>query len=254
MFKSNIGNIKISAVSYLNTLPFLYGLQNFVEFEQLDISLDIPSVCASKLITNQVDIGLVPIAIIPELKQYYIISDYCIGANGNVDSVLLLSEVPLNKIEKIYLDYQSRTSVMLLKILAENYWNIKPEFITANKGYENLIGNKTAGLIIGDRTFSLNKDYKYKYDLAGEWKKFTNMPFVFAAWIANKKIDNKFTSKFNKSLKYGLDNINTVVDNNYKQNINKKVDLYKYLSQNISYNLDESKKKSMELFFSYWSS
>ena len=99
-----IKKIKVSAVSYLNTLPFLFGINNSEVQEELDLSLDIPSDCAKKLLKGEVDLGLVPIAVIPELKQHYIVSDYCIGTEGKVESVALFSEVSLNEIEEIYLE------------------------------------------------------------------------------------------------------------------------------------------------------
>ncbi|NQX96939.1 MAG: hypothetical protein HRT73_03545 [Flavobacteriales bacterium] len=99
-----VKKIKVSAVSYLNTLPFIYGINNSEVMEGIDLSLDIPSDCAKKLLSGEVDLGLVPIAILPQLKEYHIISDYCIGAEGKVDSVALYSDVPLNEIEYIYLD------------------------------------------------------------------------------------------------------------------------------------------------------
>jgi len=111
--------LKISAVSYLNTLPFLYGIKNSGLAEKTVFEQDIPSICASKLLNNEVDIALVPIAVIPLMKESYIISDYCIGASGKVKTVLLLSDVPLNEIKSIYLDYQSKTSVNLIRILAK---------------------------------------------------------------------------------------------------------------------------------------
>ena len=109
--------IKVSAVSYLNTIPFIYGLRNSELMQQIDLYIDCPSVCADKLINNQVDIGLVPVVILDQLNNPKIISDYCIGANGPVDTVCIYSDVPIEEIESIYLDYQSRTSVELLKIL-----------------------------------------------------------------------------------------------------------------------------------------
>ena len=188
-----LNKIKISAVSYQNTIPFLYGMENseFID-RNTCVSLDIP-----KLLDNEVDIGLVPIAILPQLSEFEIITDYCIGAEGDVKSVLLLSDVPLNKIEKVYLDYQSRTSVNLLIVLAQNFWKINPVFKHARPGYESEITGKTAGVVIGDRTFALKKNYKYAYDLAGEWTKFTGLPFVFACWVSNKKIDFDFIKQFN---------------------------------------------------------
>src|ERR1039458_6553628 len=105
-----IDKIKISVVSYLNSKPFIYGLQHSTFLNEIDLQLDIPSVCAQKLIDGQVDIGLIPVAALPQLKDPYIITDYCIGAEGKVASVMLYSNVPLHEITAILLDYQSKTS------------------------------------------------------------------------------------------------------------------------------------------------
>src|ERR1051325_9156814 len=95
--------LRISAVSYVNAKPFVYGIEKSGFLKEYDLSLDVPSVCAEKLITGKVDIGLAPIAIIPLLKEYYIFPDFCIGADGPVKSVILYSEVPLNEIQAIHL-------------------------------------------------------------------------------------------------------------------------------------------------------
>ncbi|MFM9066073.1 MAG: MqnA/MqnD/SBP family protein, partial [Planctomycetota bacterium] len=103
--------VRLSIVSYLNSLPFLHGLQQLSEIEELHISVDIPSACAEKLASGAVDIGLIPVAAIPGIKNAEIFSDYCIACDGKVGSVLLVSEVPIEEIESVLLDYQSRTSV-----------------------------------------------------------------------------------------------------------------------------------------------
>jgi chorismate dehydratase len=241
--------IKISAVSYLNTLPFLFGIKNSGLIDKIIFEQDIPSVCASKLLNNQVDIALVPVAVIPLMKESYIVSDYCIGASGRVKTVLLLSDVPLNEIKSVYLDYQSRTSVNLIKVLAKKYWKIKPEWKNTRKGYESKIKRENAGLIIGDRTFHLEKNYPYVYDLAEEWKRYTKLPFVFAAWVANKPINKNFITEFNKALNFGIEHINRVVSEYYTAFPGSKIDLHKYFTQYISYQLDKDKKRAMERFF-----
>jgi len=116
--------IKISAVSYTNTLPFIYGIENSKIINHIELSKDIPSVCAQKLLENKVDLGLIPVVILPKLNHYEIISDYCIGASGPVKSVILASFKPLNEIKTIFLDYHSRSSVMLTRILANKFWKI----------------------------------------------------------------------------------------------------------------------------------
>ncbi len=87
--------IKISAISYLNTKPFLYGLFQKGIDELTEMSFDIPSVCAQKLISGEVDLGLIPVAVIPQIKNPYIISDYCIGTEGEVKTVSIFGKKPL---------------------------------------------------------------------------------------------------------------------------------------------------------------
>lgn len=239
--------IKISAVSYSNTLPFIYGLEHSDIFSQIDLKLDIPSDCADKLLNEEVDIGLVPVAVIPKLKEHYVISDYCIGAKGKVNSVLLLSDVPLNEITEIHLDYQSRTSVDLLQILAKEYWGISPLFKKAKKGFEDNIEGTVAGLIIGDRTFNLKKEYNYQLDLAEEWFNYTGLPFVFACWVSNKQLPVEFIENFNQALSKGVNQIKKGAETWNSKKISKEK-LYDYLTNDIDYLLDKDKLKAIQLF------
>ncbi len=242
--------IKISCVSYLNSKPFIFGLQNAEIKNEIDLQLDIPSVCAQKLEEGVVDIGLVPVAALSASDDFHIISDYCIGADGEVGSVVLASDVPLHHIQNILLDYQSRTSVILAQVLAEKFWKIQPQFHDTRQNYESIIGGTTAGIIIGDRTFELKSKFKYIYDLAHEWKLFTNLPFVFACWVANKDIDRNFVKRFNEALRFGLMNSEKVVTE-FKNETGMDVDVKDYLENKISYAFDEHKKFAMELFLTY---
>ena len=239
--------LKISAVSYLNTVPFIHGLKQSELIHNIDLQLDYPSICADKLINGTVDLALVPVVVIPKLKDSHIISDYCIGADGAVDTVCLYSDVPITEIESIALDYQSRTSVALLKILLKEYWQLNPELKKADVGFEENIKGKHAALVIGDRAFALNDKHAYIYDLSAIWKEMTGLPFVFAAWVANKKLPQDFIIAFNKALEKGLSDIDTALvleGANYPNCTNPE----DYLNNKISYNLDAEKQKGMELF------
>ncbi|MEA2040994.1 MAG: menaquinone biosynthesis protein [Bacteroidota bacterium] len=241
--------LKISIVSYLNSLPFTFGLENYNNFSNLfEATKDFPSACADKLKTGQTDIGLIPVAELPNVKSGRIISDYCIGANGKVKTVLLVSQVPLHNMETILLDYQSGTSVTLCKILDKEFWHSSPKYQHGKKGYESEIKGNTGGVIIGDRTFNLPKPFKYIYDLSEEWKKHTGLAFTFAVWAANKKISADFTEKFNKALTFGLQNIDTVTKKYADNQYITAERLKEYLEKDISYAYDEEKKKSVELF------
>lgn len=238
--------LRISAVSYINAKPYVYGIEKGGFLKEYSLSLDLPSVCAEKLIKGKVDIGLAPIAIIPNLKEHYIIPDFCIGANGPVRSVMLYSEAPLKEIKSIYLDNQSRTSAMLVQILAACFWKISPQWKEAKKGYEKKINETTAGLIIGDRNFSLTQKYKFMYDLSEEWKLYTGLPFVFACWITNKKLDESVAMAFYNSLRFGVSHTNKAVEELSKQYDEKMI--LNYLNHNINYNFDAPKQTAMNLF------
>ena len=239
--------LKISAVSYLNTIPFIHGLKQSELIKTIDLQLDYPSICADKLINGTVDLALVPVAVIPKLKEAYIISDYCIGANGAVDTVCLYSDVPIEEIESIALDYQSRTSVALLRVLLKEYWQLNPELKKANVGFEENIKGNHAALVIGDRAFALNTKHAYIYDLSAIWKEMTGFPFVFAAWVANTKLPQDFIISFNKALEKGLSNIDKALalEGDSYPNCENPED---YLNNKISYSLDSEKQKGMELF------
>ena len=241
---------KISVVNYLNSRPFIFGLENSELSKDIDLQLDIPSVCAEKLEEGTIDIGLVPVAVLPEMEEYYFISDYCIGANGEVGSVLLLSDVPLNEIKTILLDYQSRTSVLLAQILAEKFWKISPQWTDAEENFESEIHGPVAAVVIGDRTFELKNKFKYVYDLAAEWKKFTQLPFVFACWVSNKELDRSFVKQFNEALRFGLRNVEEVI-NQYKKEKGNNLDVKDYLENKISYAFDERKKFALDLLLKY---
>ncbi len=242
--------LKISVVSYLNSKPFIYGFRKANFNSIADIELDIPSACAEKLLSEKVDIGLVPVAILTQLSSYFIISDYCIGSDGPVDSVLLLSNQPMDKIKNIFLDYQSRTSVLLTRVLSKFYWNIAPLFLSSDPSYENLIEGDTAGVVIGDRAILLKNKFKYCYDLSDEWKKFTGLPFVFAVWTARNQPDSEFVLKFNAAIAEGMKLIPEIAKKEKTDDISEEF-IYNYLTESIDFDFDETKKKALTLFLEY---
>ncbi|MBU8893928.1 MAG: menaquinone biosynthesis protein [Bacteroidales bacterium] len=246
-----MSKIRISAVSYINTLPFIYGIENSGILNQIELTKDIPSLCAQKLLENKVDLGLVPVAVIPKLTNHEIVSDFCIGASGPVRSVILGSNCPLDEIKTIYLDYHSRSSVMLTRILARHFWNINVNWADTTDGFENRIKENEAGVIIGDKALTAEKKFPFVYDLAEEWIKFTNLPFVFAAWVANKKLSESFINDFNAALSYGTKHIDDMVNSTIFSDIPKHIDPKEYLIKNIDYYLDDKKTEGMKLFLKY---
>jgi chorismate dehydratase len=219
--------------------------------KRIDLQEDIPSICAQKLKYKQVDLALVPVALLSELPHYHIETDFCIGAFKKVDSVKLYSEVPLVQIESITLDYQSRSSITLTKVLCRFFWNITPKYVDAIPGFEKDTKHKNASVVIGDRTFDLNGKYNYEYDLAEEWFKFTGLPFVFAAWVSTEKMDPDFIKEFNAVLKYGVDHTADAINENVGNLSLSKEKALEYLTERIDYRLDDEKRKGMQFFLKY---
>jgi chorismate dehydratase len=205
-----------------------------------------PAQIAQALLDDTIDIGLVPVAIMPLLKNPQVISKYVIGTEGKVASVALFSQVSIDQIQKVYLDYQSRTSVALAKILFKQYWNKEVEFLIATEGYINEISGTTAGVIIGDRALTSLNRFEHIYDLGLAWKTYTGLPFVFAAWVANKPIPAEFIEAFDVANGYGLNHLDEVIS--LIPANEQEYDLYKYYTENISYKLTPEKKKGLELF------
>ena len=150
--------IRVGIVSYLNTRPLIYGLKLEPIASRIELVEDNPARLAEMLKNDEIDLGLIPVAAIHDLKESHLSGDYCIGTEGEAASVCLFSEVPLDQIKKVYLDYQSRTSVELLKWIMHEYWGIHPEIISAaDEDYRKEIKGTTAGLVIGDRAFEQRK-------------------------------------------------------------------------------------------------
>lgn len=243
--------IRVSIVNYTNTLPFKWALKRSSLLEKIDLQEDIPSICAQKLKYKQVDLALVPVALLSELDHYHIETDYCIGANGKVDSVKLYSPVPLEEIKTVTLDYQSKSSITLTKVLLKFFWKKSVDYLEAKPGFEEEIKGTNAAVIIGDRTFGLQGKYAYEFDLAEEWKKFTGLPFVFAAWVSTEKLPEDFIKDFNAVLKHGMDNIVKAVNEDYNVKNLSKEDTVIYLTKRIDYRLDPDKRKALDLFLNY---
>jgi chorismate dehydratase len=236
--------IRVGAVSYLNTKPLLYGIENSPVMDEISLITEYPARIADKLLLDEIDIGLVPVAMIPKMKEYHLNTHYCIGCDGPVASVCLFSEVPIQEIRTVILDYQSRTSVLLAKILFEKYWKQEPEFVHSVPDFHKQIHGNTAAVIIGDLALRQRSVSPYHYDLGEAWKQMTGLPFVFAAWISNKALDPSWVERFDQANAFGVKNIPLVIEQVQETFF----DLTNYYTLFLNYSLDEEKMKGLNLF------
>ncbi len=242
-----MGIVKIATLSYLNAIPFLYGLEYADANLSAELLLDTPSSCARNFASGLADIALVPVGVLPSLTSYQIVTPYCISAEGRVESVELLSNYPIEKINTIYLDSHSRTSNELVKILCRDLWGIAPQWrMFEDAAMASPDKEGVAYLMIGDKVFDHRHRFSYEYDLAEAWIELTGKPFVFAVWVARVGIDPNILAAFEESLRFGVSNIDAAVKKYrgvkcYDKDI-------KYLTKNIKFGLNKDKREVLELF------
>lgn len=234
----------VTAVSYLNTVPFVYGMQARA-IESINLSLDVPSECARKILQQEVDFGLAPCGILPLMSKNYLPMDYCIAAEGNVQSVMLYSKVPLDAITRIHLDSDSRTSVLLVRILAENFWKIRPVWVDK---VNVAPGSEVDSLLaIGDKAFALAGEYPFAWDLAGEWKKMTGLPFVFAQWVSRCGNEDPRQKTMENALGFGISHIEDALGL-VERSRYPGVDISYYLRENIKFSMQPQYRKGLQTF------
>jgi len=242
--------LRISAISYLNTIPFVYGINHSGYLTDYLLEFDVPSECAEKLIRGKTDIGIVPVAAIPQMPFAEIMTNYCIGAVGKVQTVILVANTQLENLERIYLDTDSRTSVMLTRILFRHYWKKECEFLPLTLKPKDTLAENEGMVLIGDKTFHLDQPYFLHLDLAEEWVNFTGLPFVFACWVSNVRLSAEVKESFEKSIEWGIEHRPEAILNLQTERY-PGVDVSEYLLQTISYPLDEAKRSGMALFLKY---
>jgi chorismate dehydratase len=249
--------INIAAVSYFNTAPFVKGLEVGFCPNEINIHLAPPSLCVKLFCEGAADIALVPVGALPDLahnsqsnRNWVILDGYCIGAQRDIDSVFLFSELPLEKLETIYLDSHSRTSNSLLRILAAYFWNQKYQYLTGSLHWEK-IHNTVGGVVIGDKAVALKNKFRYAYDLASEWFRFTELPFVFAVWLVRPdKVSDDNIKRVSESFSIGLANkllwaMEEAAKFGYSPDA-----AQSYYQKHLNFNLEQPQKKAIKRYLS----
>lgn len=180
--------LRLGAVSYLNTKPLVYGLDAVPE--QFELRFDVPAVCAALVHEGSVDLGLIPaIEYIRGPEDYWIVPDVAIASDGDVASVAIFSKVPIGEVRSLALDVSSRTSAALTRILCAKRWGIAPVFSPAAPDLDTMLATVDAALVIGDPALEVDAAARglLKYDLGGEWRALTGLPFVYAMWTGREE-------------------------------------------------------------------
>ena len=249
--------LRISAISFLNTVPLMWDFEHGSAGADSEISYTLPSSCAADLQAGKADIGIIPAAAYAHIPDLAILPDVTIAARCPVRSILLVSKVPIEKIRSIALDTSSMTSVALTKLLFERWLGAGRTFIPMAPDLDAMLRKHDAGLVIGDTALQVDRTQYLTIDLAEEWIRLTGKPFVFAFWAVRRAVlaegPPDLASIFQASRDHGLEPVN--IDSIAKEWSGRlrisEADVRGYLTENIHYQLDQGCLEGLQLFYRY---
>jgi len=254
-----MGRLRISAISFLNTTPLMWDFDHGPAGDNFDISYTVPSACAADLAKGNADIGIIPAAAYTTVPNLVILPGVAIASRQAVRSILLVSKVPVEKIQTVALDTSSLTSVALVKVLFAKWWGGKRKFTSMDPDLESMLQLNDAALLIGDSALKVDRSKFLTFDLAEQWFRFTGKPFVFAFWavrvaaLDELRPGQDLARTFRDSRDHGLEpqNLDQIVREWAPKLKLSQQDVRIYLTENIYYQLSQDCLQGLELFYSY---
>ncbi len=241
---------RVSVVKYLNTVPLIWGMLHGEQQGKFDLSFTTPACCADALARGQVDVGIIPSIEYQRIPGACIVGGVSIASKALVKSVLLLSNKPVEQVERVALDNSSRTSVALVTILLRTFYGRNAEFTPFEPDADEMLRCNDAALVIGDPALAYRGPAPYVYDLASEWRKFTGLPFVFALWVGISAIEmRRLREHFEGSRDYGVAHIDEIAREYAPKYRLAAADVKIYLTENIDYSLDSENMEGLRLFY-----
>ncbi len=210
-----------------------------------------PARSAELLRQKRVDAALVPVIEYQRIEDVLLVADVCVGAKEKVRSVCLVTRgADLTDVKTVALDVSSKTSVALTKIIFREFLEKEPIYKETKPNLKEMLADSDCALLIGDPSLTIDETEYRKFDLAETWKSYTNYGFVFAMWMANaEKAEVARTIDFARARDEGLNHLDEIVSN-YETEISlARADFMKYLSENISYTIDDSMRRGLSLYF-----
>lgn len=211
----------------------------------------VPSSCARLLSESAVEGALIPVIEYQRIPNGFLAPDVCVGSRKEVLSVVLVSkDKTLENIESIALDESSRTSVTLVKVIFKEFLEREPEWTTSAPNIQEMLDKYDAALIIGDPGMGFRRRGLNVWDMAGLWKKYTGLGFVFAMWMVSETAAERARLvDFAGARDDGIAHIEEIVQS-YQDKIPMPVEqLRNYLTENIVFNVDEQMEKGLRLYF-----
>lgn len=240
--------LRIGAVSYLNTKPLVYRLDEIAP--DIEITYDLPSRLADDLAAGRLDVALIPSIEYFQDPSYAIVSDACIACRGPVLSVKLLTRVPFAEIRTLALDEGSRTSVALVQILLRERFGIRPDLEPLPIGSGVDATSADAILLIGDRAIHPPPDsFIDQWDLGDQWCRWSELSFVFAMWTARAGVDVAgLGPALQQARDEGLANLDQIAAEEAPEVRLDEATCLSYLRDNLYFKLGPREREGLELF------
>ena len=249
---TNATPLRLAASSYLNTAPLIWSFKDGSQHDAVELMTDAaPARCADMLLRGEVEAALVPVIEYQRILDACLVPGVCVGSHSAVRSVVLVSKDPeLKNVRKVALDSSSRTSQALVKIIFKEFLNVEPVFETGSPDIRTMLKENDAALLIGDPAMKLLPEDGHVFDLASLWHRFTKTGFVFAMWMARAASAQAVSRvDFAAARDEGLEQIDRVISN-YEQKVPLSRDeMRRYLTENITFRLDERLEEGMRLYF-----
>jgi len=243
--------VRIGAVSYLNARPLTYGIEHGLGADRLQLSCATPAVLADRLAGGELDLALLPVVELARIPDLELVPGLAIGTFGACRSVLLVSRVPVEAIESIALDPDSRTSNALARLLLHEAWQRRPAIRPGRAGLEASLEQADAAVRIGDKALfdPLPPDLHVR-DLGQVWTERTGLPFVFAAWAARPGVvDRDLYRKLHASRREGSREVDRIAREFEWKGRSRPEIARDYLTRNIRFRLGAPEIRAMERFF-----
>ncbi len=244
----------MAAVSYLNTVPLVWGALHGAQHSEMRLEFHLPSICADLVREKKANIGILPVIEIAR-QGLEVFPGACIASDGPVRSILLFSKVPLSQIKSLACDRGSRTSVMLARVILRQVHGVDPMLLPPSAPeLQTMLAAADAALIIGDPALAIEPEALpyFWVDLGEQWRNLTGLPMVFAAWAAtNRWITPRLEKAFISSLQSGMANLDLIVAEQSRERGFGEDLIREYLTKNIVFKLGPREFEGMRTFLNF---
>jgi chorismate dehydratase len=270
--------LRISIVEYLNTAPLVWGFTDGPLTGKYDLSFTVPSMCAEALRCGDVDVAIIPSIEYQRIENVVALPGMAVAAKGEVRSILVVAKKPIETARRVVLDSSSRSSQALVRILAREHWNIRPEFVESAPDPSEMLKDADAALVIGDPALRIALKMEalsvkvasggdcckgdpedmpvpgfetiFVYDVAYQWREMTGKPCVLAIWAGRRELMTpEVVADFEASKKYGLKRVREIAEAaSLKLELPART-LERYLTDNIHFELEPEYLEGLNLYY-----